>query len=125
MKKNKLLGIYMDHSNAVAMELADDRIITNNVVSEAGHPEKDFNLYKSEKLIHKKEQHLQSGYYKQLGGIIKGFNEVIIFGPTDAKTELFNLIKTDHQFENIKIEILNSDKLTEPQMHTFIREYFK
>lgn len=125
MKKNKRMGIWMDHSNAFLMELIDDKIISNIVISEAGHSEKDFNLYKSEKLIHKKEQHLQSGYYKKLSELIRDFQEVVIFGPTDAKTELFNLLKTDHLFENIKIDISHSDKMTENQRHTFVREYFK
>jgi hypothetical protein len=48
-----------------------------------------------------------------------------LFGPTDAKNELLNLIKTDHLFEDIKIEVINSGKMTESQMQTFVREYFK
>jgi hypothetical protein len=50
---------------------------------------------------------------------------VVLFGPTDAKKELLNLVKTDHLFEGIKIEVKNSDKMTEDQMHTFVRDYFK
>lgn len=125
MKKNKHLGICMDHSNAFLMELANDTIVTNNIVSESAHPEKEFNLYKSEKLIHIKEQHQQSSYYKKLSDIIKNYQEVVLFGPTDAKSELLNLLKADHLFENIKIEIIDSDKMTENQMQAFVREYFK
>ncbi|MCX6320344.1 MAG: hypothetical protein NTX93_00850 [Bacteroidia bacterium] len=125
MKKNKHLGICMDHSNAFLMELANDTIVTNNIVSESAHPEKEFNLYKSEKLIHIKEQHQQSSYYKKLSDIIKNYQEVVLFGPTEAKSELLNLLKADHLFENIKIEIIDSDKMTENQMQAFVREYFK
>jgi len=107
------------------MELTKDKIVTNSVVSESAHPEKDFNLYKSEKLIHTKEQHQQSSYYKKLGDIIKNYQEVVLFGPTDAKQELLNLLRVDHLFENIKIDVLNSDKMTESQMQDFVREYFK
>jgi hypothetical protein len=49
----------------------------------------------------------------------------VLFGPTDAKNELLNQIKTDHLFEGIKIEVKNSDKMTEDQMQTFVRDYFK
>jgi len=125
MKKNKLLGICMDHSNAFLMELANDTIVTNSIVSESAHPEKEFNLYKSEKLIHIKEQHQQSSYYKKLSDIIRDYQEVVLFGPTDAKSELLNLLKVDHLFENIKIEVIDSDKMTENQMQAFVREYFK
>ena len=125
MKDIKQAGIWMDHSNAFLLELADDRIETNRVVSELSNPEAEFNFYKGEKLIHKKEQHLQLSYYRKLGEVIKKYNEVVLFGPTDAKIELLNLIKTDHLFEDIKIEVINSDKMTESQMQTFVKEYFK
>jgi hypothetical protein len=125
MKNIKRLGIWMDHSNAYLMELTNDIIVTNRVVSELSDNEADFNFYKGEKLVHKKEQHLQLNYYRKIGDIIKNYKDVVLFGPTDAKSELLNLIKTDHLFEDIKIEVKNSDKMTEEQMQTFIREYFK
>jgi hypothetical protein len=125
MKDIKQLGIWMDHSNAFLLEMVNDTIETNSVVSELSDPEAEFNFYKGEKLIHKKEQHLQLSYYKKLGEIIKNYHEVVLFGPTDAKSELLNLIKTDHLFEDIKIEVINSGKMTESQMQTFVREYFK
>ena len=125
MKDIKQAGIWMDHSNAFLLELADDRIETNRVVSELSNPEAEFNSYKGEKLVHKKEQHLQLSYFRKLGEVIKKYKEVVLFGPTDAKNELLNLIRTDHLFEDIKIEVINSDKMTESQMQTFVREYFK
>ena len=124
MNNIKQLGIWMDHSNAHLMELTNG-IIVHRVVSELTNNETEFNFYKGEKLIHKKEQHLQINYYKKIGDIIKNYQEVVLFGPTDAKNELLNMVKTDHLFEDIKIEVKNSDKMTESQMQTFVREYFK
>ena len=124
MNNIRKLGIWMDHSNAYLMELAND-IIVQRVVSELTNHETEFNFYKGEKLIHKKEQHLQLSYYKKIGDIIKKYQDVVLFGPTDAKNELLNQIKTDHLFEDIKIEVKNSDKMTEDQMQTFVRDYFK
>jgi hypothetical protein len=125
MKNIRQLGIWMDHSNAYLMELTNDSILTNRVVSEFSKQEAELNHDKGEKLIHKKEQHLQINYYKKIGDIIKNYQEVVLFGPTDAKNELLNMVKTDHLFEEIKIEVDNSDKMTESQMQTFVREYFK
>jgi len=125
MKNIKQLGIWMDHSNAYLLEIINDTIVTDRVVSELYDPEAEFNFYKGEKLINKKERHMQLKYYKKLGEIIKKYQEVVLFGPTDAKSELLNLIKTDHLFEDIKIEVINSDKMTEGQMQTFVQEYFK
>ena len=125
MKDIKQLGIWMDHANAFLLEIVNDTIETNSVVSELSDPEAEFNFYKGEKLIHKKERHLQLSYYKKVGEIIKKYQEVVLFGPTDAKNELLNLLKIDHLFEDIKIEVVNSGKMTESQMQTFVREYFK
>ena len=115
----------MDHSDSFLMEFANGAITTNIIVSESGHREEEYSSEKHEKLIQKKEQHQQLSYYKKLSQIIRDYQEVVLFGPTDAKTELLNLLKADHLFDKIKIEVKNSDKMTENQMHLFVREYFK
>lgn len=124
MKEIKQLGIWMDHSNAFLMKLTDDTIVEKTVNSEFTPYEKEFTMEKSERMMHNKEQQDQASYYKKIRDVIKNYNKVLLFGPTDAKLELLNLIKADHQFENIMIEARNSDKMTPDQMHDFVREYF-
>jgi hypothetical protein len=125
MKKNKYLAIWMDHSSAFIMELTNDTIVTSTVISESMNPDVEFSSDKHEKIIHKKEQHQQLNYYKKLGDSIRNYQEVLLFGPTDAKKELLNLLKSDNLFEKIKIEIRNSDKMTESQRHIFVRDFFR
>jgi len=125
MKKIKHLGIWMDHSNAFLMELTDDTIVTNSIISESARQENEYSFDKHEKRIHNKEQHQQLSYYKKLSDAIRNYQEVVLFGPTDAKNELLNLLKADHFLGDIKIEVKHSDKMTENQMHAFVREYFK
>jgi hypothetical protein len=79
---------------------------------------------KSEHLMHNKEQHQQASYYKDLGSIIRDYDAVLLFGPTDAKTELFNMLRADHLFAHIKIEVEQADKMTENQEHAFVKTYF-
>jgi hypothetical protein len=125
MEKIKQIGIWMDHSSAILMELHDDTIIESKIVSEFTHQEKENSLMsKGEKHMHIKEHHLQLSYFKKLSEIIRNYQNVILFGPTDAKDELFNLLKTDHLFNNIKIEVKHSDKMTKNKMHDFVKEYF-
>ena len=124
MRTNKHLGIWMDHANAFVMELTGNSIVQNIVTSEFNHQEKEFSLNKSEKLMHNKEQHEQNDYYKELSMIIRDFDDVVIFGPTNAKDELFNLLQTNHRFSSIKIVVKNADKMTENQMHAFVKEYY-
>ena len=114
----------MDHSNAHLMEFTADPITTDVISSDFTHVEKEHSLGKSEHLMHNKEQHDQSGYYKKLGQAILNFEEVLIFGPTDAKTELFNSLRADHRFDKIKLETRHADKMTENQQHAFVRAHF-
>jgi len=76
------------------------------------------------KMVHSKEQHEQAEYYKTLAEIIEHYESVLLFGPTDAKAELFNILKGDHLFSKIKIEVEHADKMTENQQHAFVKEYF-
>jgi hypothetical protein len=124
MTITKNLGIWMDHASAHVMEFTTDPIETRIIHSKFTHQEKEHSLGKSENLMHNKEQHEQSDYYKRLGDVIRDFEAVILFGPTGAKAELLNLLRADHRFEKIKIEVKQTDKMTEPQEHAFVKEYF-
>jgi len=120
----KNLGIWMDHHTAHLMEFTTDPITTNIISNPFTHRQKEHSLGKSEDGMHHKEQQQQSGYYKQLGNIILNFEDVVLFGPTDAKVELFNLLRADHQFEKIKLETKDTDKMTQNQQHAFVKDYF-
>lgn len=124
MKTAKNLGIWMDHLNANLMEFTPDPIETKTIKSEFTYQEKGLSLSKSENLMHNKEQHQQSEYYKKLADVIRNYEEVILFGPTDAKVELFNVLKADQRFAKTKIDIKQTDKMTENQQHAFVREHF-
>lgn len=124
MTKTKNLGIWMDHANAHLMEFTPDPIQTKIITSKFTHQEKVATLEKSEQMMHNKEQHQQAEYYKEIAEIIKDHEKVILFGPTDAKIELLNLLRADHLFEKVKIEIKETDKMTENQQHAFVRDYF-
>jgi hypothetical protein len=124
MATEKRLGIWMDHLNAHLMEFSTYRMKSNTIASKFNHAEKEQTLSKSENLMHNKEQHQQAEYYRKLGDTVRNYEEVLLFGPTDAKVELLNSLKKDHRFEKIKIEIRQADKMTENEQHAFVREYF-
>ncbi|MEI6348710.1 MAG: hypothetical protein WCP69_12255 [Bacteroidota bacterium] len=125
MKNTKKVGIWMDHSRAFIMELVSDSIFESNIASEFTHEEKELSLNKTEKMMHSKEQHQQLSYFKKISEIIRNNQEVLLFGPTNAKDELLNLLKANHLFDSIKIEVRNTDKMTGLEMHKFVKEYFK
>ncbi len=124
MKVLKCIGIWMDHSNANLIEFTTDPIETKTLHTEFTHTEKEQTLKKSEVLMHHKEQHEQAEYYKELAAVIKNYDEVLLFGPTDAKVELHNLLSADHKFNNVKVEVAQADKMTENQQHAFVKKHF-
>jgi len=124
MITTKKAGIWIDHSNAHIMEVSGGAIETKIISSKFTLKEKEISLDKGESQMHSKEQHWQSEYYKKLGEAIRNYDDVILFGPTDAKAELYNKLKDDHLFAKIKIAVKHTDKMSEHQQHTFVKEYF-
>ena len=124
MKTTKHLGIYMDHSVAHLMELTNDTIMTSTVESQSTLMDEANYLRKDEGLMHNIEHYQRSDYYKRLSSVMKDYDEVILFGPTEAKSELYNLLKNDHHFDKIRIEVKPADKMTENQQQAYVKKYF-
>jgi len=124
MATAKKLGIWIDHSSAHLTALTADPFETKTIESNFTHEDREHTLSRSENVMHNKEHHHHSEYYKKIGEVIRNYDDVILFGPTDAKVELFNVLREDHRFAKIKIEIKQTDKMTENQQHAFIREHF-
>jgi len=125
MKTTKQLGIWMDHSIAYLTKLSNGEVEINSIESV---PEVDGDeqvVYKDESHSLNKEQRQLSSYYRKLGDAILENDEVILFGPTEAKSELLNVLKDNHLFDKIKIEVKPTDKMTEIQRTTFVKEHFK
>jgi len=100
----------MDHPIDHLMEFTTEPIETKTITSKFTHDEKEQILNKSEHVMHNKEQHQQNDYYKKLSESIRNYNDVVLFGPTDAKAELHNLLKADQNFEKIKIVVKSAEK---------------
>lgn len=125
MKTTTKLGIWMDHSHAHLMDYSRPIVEGKIITSKFDHQVKKESLKNTgEKKMHIKEQHLQAEFYKNLVENIINYKEVIIFGMTDAKAELFNILSEDQRFKNIKIEVIPTDKLSDKQQEEFVRNYF-
>lgn len=124
MKPAKKLGIWMDHSIAYLMEFTSNPFEIKIIKSKFTHLKKMEALAKNESLMHHKEQQQLSGYYKKLSEVIKDYKRVLLFGPTNAKVELFDVLSEDERFVKIKIEIKETDKMTANQKDAFVKSYF-
>ena len=124
MKTRKRLGIWMDHSIAHLMEFTNKHFEVKTIESKLTIEVKKESLSKSESLMYNKKKGLLLDYYKKLSEAIKDYEQVILFGPTNAKIEFFDLLSEDIRFLKIKFEIKNTDKMTENQQQAFVEEYF-
>jgi len=125
MNKVKQLGIWMDHSKAVLIELYDHKLSSQEIVIKQT-PLETPNVDTHEVQVHSKEQsHNQSVFFKEISDVIRNYGSVLLFGPTDAKNELFNLLKDDHIFANTTIEMQTTDKMTPIEIQEFVVQYFR
>ncbi|MGV8944920.1 MAG: hypothetical protein ACOH1N_00695 [Lutibacter sp.] len=122
MKTNNNVGIWMDHSTA---NLIDINANNNTINSEFTFDTKVEALSRSESLMHNKRQQLNEAYYKEIADVILKYDNVLLFGPTNAKTELHNYLKKDLHFKDVKIDIESADKMTDNEKDAFVRNHFE
>lgn len=124
MKTQKKVGIWMDHLNANLIDVeATDR--NRTITSKFDYDVQDEAIRKSENGMHNKRQQLTEDYYKEIADVILNYNHVLLFGPTNAKTELYNYIMEDLRFKDIKFTVEPADKMTDNQKDAFVKNYFE
>lgn len=120
----KKIGIWMDHSMAHLMEYSKNPFEIKTIESNFTQQQKLKSFKKGEAHMHNKELYEQSKYYKKLIDVVKKYKEVILFGPTNAKEELFNVLAEDIRFEDVEIQVKQTDKMTARQQHAFVIDFF-
>lgn len=124
MKTNKNLGIWMDHSISHLIDLnakKNNRSISSKFTSNT----KEEALNRSEKGMHNKRQQMHEAYYQEIADEILKFDHVLLFGPTNAKSELHNYLNKDLHFKDIKIDLDSVDNMTENEQFAFVRKHFE
>lgn len=124
MLTDNKLGIWMDHSDAHLIAYKNKPNPIEVISNPFNHEEMEDALQKSEHLMHNKRQQKADAYYNKIGVEILNYEEVLLFGPTNAKTELLNILKSKLKFNKIKFLILPADQMTKNQKLSFVNEYF-
>ena len=124
MNINKNIGVWMDHSSASFIHLNSHKN-SFKVISQFTTDVKEEALSRSEILMHTKEQTLDKAYYKEIADEILRYDCVLLFGPTDAKTELRNHLKLDLHFKDIQFDVVAADKMTNNEKEAFVKSHFK
>jgi stalled ribosome rescue protein Dom34 len=124
MKTNNNLGIWMDHSVANLIDI-DLKNKCQSIVSKFTSETKEEALVRSESLMHNKRQKMHEKFYTKIGDQILKYKHVLLFGPTNAKVELYNYLNKDLHFLDIKVDIETADKMTDNEKNAFVRKHFE
>lgn len=73
---------------------------------------------------HHKLQAQLDDYYKVLEELLQEYDEILLFGPSTAKSELKNRLEADRHFANKIIHTANAGEMTEHQLMAFVRNHF-
>lgn len=123
-ENGKKIGVWMDHSQAFFIKYyADGNRTKVKTILNPHHGDTRGNN-QGEKMMHNKEQQDQKTYYKNLTNQIESYDEILLFGPTEAKVELFNILKSDHHFNEKEIHVEQADKMTDNQQQAFVFDFF-
>jgi hypothetical protein len=124
MNSTKKIGIWMDYSKAHIMEFSERpheiAIIESKFETKLHSKEKE----KGEKYLHFLAKQCKDDYFNKIANIILNYKKVLLFGPTNAKVELFNMLSEDQRFFKIKTYLKESGRLTLNQRNRFIRQHF-
>lgn len=124
METKNNLGIWMDHSIAHLIE-TDYKKNSRSIVSKFSFSMKQKALSRSEDIMHNKEQQGHEAYYKSIGKEILKYNHVLLFGPTNAKVELYNYLNKDLHFKDIKFDIEPADNISPNEQYAFVNKHFE
>ena len=122
MKTKRKLGIWIDRSIAHLMEISHEPFEVKTIESEL-ESIKDKVAAKKD-LTPSKVKQLQLKYYNNIRKSIQDFYYVVLFGPTDAKRELFDLLAEDESLTKVKVEIKETDEMNAREKHEFVQKHF-
>jgi len=125
MKAKRKVGIWLDHATARVIEYNTQEIKAITIKSDLLGLDNQDSSQHSESLLHHKENKKLKAFYKAIIAIVENYDEILLFGPTTAKTELLNLIREEHKYDHLKIENKSAEKMTPPEEHDFVVNHFK
>jgi molybdopterin converting factor small subunit len=136
----KQIGVWLDHSEAHFIGHSDSGAYTIETVQspyernkrEAGensdHTRFGANAnYTSnnENRKHNIAQNELNRFFDELESKLEPYDEILLFGPTTAKEQLYNRLSENKQFAGKTISVKPSDKLSQVHKEMFVADYFK
>ena len=120
------VGIWIDHKKAVVVSASADGVTTKTLESEVeAHPryagQQDGG---GEKKYEERHSQDLDRYYDEITRQLTDADELLIFGPGEAKVELKERLRRSKTHSERTIAIETTDKLTDPQIVAKVKEHF-
>lgn len=133
----KRTGVWLDHSKAKLIILHEGAVQITTVHSpyvrhlRIRGQKSDTSVYQNlfgsnrENTKHHIKQNELHSFYKDLESRLEDCDEILLFGPTEAKNELHNCLVKNKKFTGKTMAVKNAAYMTEHQMVAFVRKFFK
>jgi hypothetical protein len=135
MQMTGRVGIWIDQQNAIAVSITDNG---QEVLHFAAGDPKPFpatketvathsyrpNDFRPEDRIERKEEAARKKMYDAVIASFPELQALLILGPGEAKKEFARHIATQKRLSNVIVEIETSDKMSEPQLVSLVRQHF-
>lgn len=133
---NKQIGVWLDHRQAHFIDISKRLAIVETAFSD----QESHTRYKgehgmgtslgnhrstnNEHHMHNREENSMNQYYDMIIDLLKQYDSILIFGPSNAKYELHNRLLGDKHFDTKVVVVKPAGHLTEPQMVAEVKAHF-
>jgi len=129
---SNLYGVWIDHAHAFIVKSDSMQIQSSKTVYSEVEPNHRTGQH-SERLTmtdplsdNKRRIHQFHDYSKQLRDEIKDANEILLFGPGEAKNKFAAELKAlDHVLADRVKAVETADSMTENQLHAYVKKFFQ
>ncbi len=133
------IGIWMDQSHALLLGYQDEKLLLLDDLpspieshTRTDGEGKDLTRFgaepgdasKNEHKNHNIHQNQIKAYFLLLEKRLHAKEELLLMGPGISKTQFFHYLQANKQFSNLKIEVMDSEKMTENQLLALVKEKF-
>jgi hypothetical protein len=135
-KTDKKIGVWLDHSKAHFIDISMGPVSVETAFSNqesevrfkgesaTGTLLGNNRSTHSEYHKHNREREITGEYYRMLSDRLKNYDNILLFGPTSAKDELYNKLSADKHFTSKTVKVEPADQLTENQMIAKVKKFF-
>lgn len=134
----KQTGIWLDSKEANFIELVDGDLVNFRHIESDNHKGKAKGgspsgglrggtaTGVSEKTLENRRRNEEREYYEEILENVKEADEVVIFGPGEAKDHLLSAIKAHpSHFNSDLMAVLTADKMTENEKVAYVKTFFE